>query len=157
MTALATSGLRNNPTIIRKATNENLTTSTTLQNDDELLIAIGANEVWAFMFVIFYTATDSTPDIKCAVTFPAGATCFYGLPVNVGQFTDDTVSFFDVQTTSGNIIGNMAATANTKAMTIVGNISNGATSGNLQLQWAEVTSSGTLTVKAGSFLMAWKR
>jgi hypothetical protein len=134
-------------TTIVKTANEIVTSSTALQNDDHLFFPVGANETWAFRFTVLANV-NATPDIKFAVTAPSGATC--------------VVSYVDVEAAISN--GNFGCGVSTGLVTgnttndvyeIVGTVTNGATAGNVQLQWAQNTSSGTgITVLAGSSLFA---
>jgi hypothetical protein len=51
-----------NVTTVVKAANEIVNNSSTLQNDDELLFPIGANEVWSFRFVV-QANSGTVPDL----------------------------------------------------------------------------------------------
>lgn len=128
--------------IVHKASNESVTNSTTLQNDDALTMAIGANEVWHYQFECFVTGNDG--DIKFAITIPAGATMRIG--VQSGNFGsgDD----YDVLTTSGaESTKPFDVGADNKCHFVIsGIVSNSTTAGNVQLQWAQLTSNGTPTV-----------
>ncbi len=122
-------------------------TGATLQNDDQLFFSIGANETWNFRFVI-QANVPATPDLKFAVTAPGGATC------KVGAYDVD----------SANTYGNLACGAATGIMTgltaddvyeVTGTIINGATPGNVTLQWSQNTANAAnVTVRQGSFVEA---
>lgn len=62
---------------IRKTSDETVNNSTTLQNDDALLLAMAANETW-FFTVYITNNTSTTANIKFAFTVPTGATLNWG-------------------------------------------------------------------------------
>jgi hypothetical protein len=128
---------------IVKATDETVASSTTLQDDNVLLFAIAASETWAFRFVLHLLSASATPDFKYTIAVPSGAT---------GNFFDmlaNTVVAFAATST----VDLAAATA--KVLVIEGSVTNGATAGNVKLQWAQNTSDATATaVKAFSNLTA---
>jgi hypothetical protein len=134
-----------------KSANETVTSSTAFQNDDELAFNIGSNERWAY-FMYIQGNVGATPDIKFRVTAPAGATCNVSFASQVAGI-DTILSNRGCSTSSGNM-----GSGNTDAYwTIAGYTSTGATSGSVQLQWAQNTSSATATtVNAGSYLLAFK-
>src|SRR5262249_33476391 len=60
--------------IIRKTADESLANSTTVQNDDQLSFAVGANESWVFEAWIVIFSSQSAPKFKMTFTVPTGAT-----------------------------------------------------------------------------------
>ena len=62
--ATGTGGASDWTTEITKASDESVTNSTTLQDDDELTISVGAGELWEFQAIIAYEAT-LNGDFKC--------------------------------------------------------------------------------------------
>src|SRR4051812_42235203 len=70
--------VRNPVTIVRKTSDETVTSSTTLQSDNELLWAMAASEVWQFEIVLFVTAATASR-IQVAFNVPSGATGFWGI------------------------------------------------------------------------------
>jgi hypothetical protein len=141
---------------VRKSADESLNTSVTLQNDDELLFAIGATETWTFEFVLFVVGI-TTNDFRVAVVGPAGSTGWYTAVRNV---TGDP--------SSGNLGINASANYATPAgfisqtavgvtgmVLVKGLIRTTGTSGTVNLQWAQGTSSGTdVTVEEDSYMEA---
>lgn len=126
------------PDAVRKSADESVTSSTTLQNDDELKIPIQANEKVVVRFVLLVDVQGAV-GIKVAVTVPSGATMDAGV-VAVGT---GNVPVVGVGSTSGSAI---IATTPGYALTVIYvdvTVSNGATAGDVQLQWAQNTSSGT--------------
>lgn len=136
---------------IEKTTNEvqnsAVNPTATLQNDDELFFPIGANETWSFRFTLLANA-NATPDFKFAVTAPVGATCQVGMTEYEAGTSNSNLG---CGASSGLIPG---STAN-EVYEVVGTITNGATAGNVTLQWAQNTvNAANVTVYAGSYLLA---
>lgn len=153
----AESGLIAAPYVVRKTSNETVTSSTALQNDNELLAAVLANTLYRVdMFVIYDGAT--TGDIKLGFTAPAGATF------------DWTATAFDPAIGAGALIGSVKLSHSTIASAEpAGAVGTGAgnrsvariagwllvagTAGTFQFQWAQNASDATATtVLAGSVL-----
>jgi hypothetical protein len=141
-------------TVVRKTANETVNNSNVLQNDDHLLLAIAANEEWVFEIVLFITEGMTDCDIQVALTVPAGASVKYGLP-DASVNTANAIQYGTLKTASGTAV-TCYGNANT-IVHIVGWVLNGATAGNLQLQWAQATAGAfNLTVAQGSYLIAHK-
>lgn len=128
-----------------KAADETVNDSDVLQNDDDLLFVVGANEKWAFkLFLLIISGT--TPDMKLIFALPSGA---------VGRIYWDTASADpqgwirleaeqSVQTSGGE------ETLNASGVVIVGS-----TGGTVQFQWAQVVADASDTIiRAGSFITA---
>jgi hypothetical protein len=141
-----------NPTAnVRKSADETqnnvVNPTATLQNDDQLFFGIGANETWSFRFVVQAT-NNATPDIKFAVTAPTGATCVVGLSEAENALSNANVG-------CGVSLGAVPATTSSDIFEVVGTVVNGATAGNVQLQWAQNTANAANTiVRTGSYLNA---
>jgi len=132
-----------------KTVDETITSSTVLQNDNELRFAIGANEVWTFHFMLLGNF-NATPDFKFDIDVPAGGTfCRMGYSdeenaVAAGNINCDADT--NILSVTGNDIYN-----------IYGTVSNGSTTGNVQLRWAQRASSvNAVTVYQGSWVKATK-
>lgn len=141
-------------TFVRKTADESVTSSTALQDDDALLFAVGANEIWEFRFVLGVVGAGGE-DFKAAIAGPAGSTITWSFG---GEMFFNTAAAPGVTRV---LAGGAPASHYTDNLEtrveIVGIIVNGATSGNCKLQWAQDTSGGTaVTVKANSFLRAHK-
>lgn len=137
--------------LIVKETDEAVLNSTTLQDDDELLFAVAANEVWQFEGVLIVNA-HPTPDIKLTFTGPTGAVGSYGL------ISQDTSNNTVVGAAAlGNVTG-IATAAQLKAIRFWGGIHNGSTAGSLKLQWAQNTADAgaSIYVQAGSYIKYMK-
>jgi len=124
------------PKIILKTADETMTSDDTLTNDAELLLAIGANEVWLFRFLL-RLISHTTPDIQFDLALPSGATgrgilydyktapgnwrLIPGTPLSVP--TDSTETFLEI------------------VITIV----NSTIAGDVALKWAQDTSDANAT------------
>ena len=139
--------------VVRKAADETVTNSTTLQDDDHLLFTVGANETWAFEFTIFAEAT-SAADVKTALTVPAGAALIAGQIAE--QFTSAATTP-STSLTSGAAFLNGGTSGGVGVPTCIvirGSVANGATAGNVTLQWAQNAASATpAKVYAGSYVV----
>ena len=138
---------------VRKSADESVTNNT-LQDDDELLFAIGASQTWFFKFVVFVTSASATPDFKAAITVPASATLIWGAGGRiVGGGGGDTT--WRYTTTSGTSLDYDLTAGEVKTLIIEGSVLNSTNAGNVTLQWAQDTTNATATtVKAGSFVLA---
>lgn len=126
----------------RKATDETITLSLTLQDDDDLFFDIGANEVWPFYMAIILNSS-TTGDFRYNFAVPAGASGWFHTPSSA---TIGTIGGADlIQATTGVDL----------ARIISGAIANGGTAGQVKFQWAQQTvDAGNTIVRANSFLIA---
>lgn len=141
-------GMGERPLFAYKSTDESLSGTITLQNDDNLFLALPANSTWK-VEVGLYTRTPATADFQWTFTIPSGATGIYAY--------DRYVSGAWL----GGAATNWTATAASDGSdsTDLWQLMNGVlvvtTAGTLQLKWAENgPASGTMIVRAGSYLMA---
>ncbi len=128
-----------------KTADETVNNSTVLQNDDELVIPVGAGEIWElYQELHMFTAT-ATPHLDWAYSIPVGGAirrmASYGATVSEYDATvevDNAIVTDRVYITKLQYIG-------------------GANAGNLQLQWAQHTATVEDTkVLANSFIFARK-
>jgi len=146
------------PLFVRKTADEAVTSSTTLQNDDHLFLALAASTYYTFQAFIDYDGA-TTGDFKMGFTVPAGAT------INWFSVGGGSAMSSDTAVTQMNIRPRKDATANTYgALTtgdnlhVVGYVLTAGTSGNLQMQWAQGTSDATATnVRTHSWMEAQAR
>ena len=141
-----------------KTANESVTSSTTLQNDDHLVVTVEASAVYAVRGYIAAGQTAYSSDIKMAFSVPSGAT-FAGVMIGVESDTAAT------NTPQGTLVGTSAndfplstgGGGNYRGINITGILTTSATAGSFQYQWAQQTSSGTaVVVFAGSWLILEK-
>jgi len=129
-----------------KSADETITSDTVLQNDTDLVIPLLPNRHYGFMCVLKVNS-HATPDWKSTFAAIVGATGFF----NIGTVTD---LFSTPQAFGTNVT---LATDATDQMNITyGDVTMGATAGNLQLRWAQVNSSvEDTTLLEGSYIIAW--
>jgi hypothetical protein len=133
------------PVTVRKTTNETVNNSTTLQNDDELFIAVEASVTYDFEAEIIYNS-GATPDLKFGWTFPSGLTMFYAVyAAGGGTF----LGYNEIETSVPAVDGAGAAVG----VLLKGTVIVSSTAGTLQLQWAQnaLNASNTI-VQAGSYI-----
>lgn len=132
-----------------KSADETVNNSATLQDDDHLFFSIGANETWTFRFVLFANSGTS-PDLKAAVTAPAGASCKYAAIDAEAAVTTPVV------TTCGTATAMLTGTGAYDVYEVVGTVVNGATAGTVNLQWAQNVAAASNTIVAtGSYMHAF--
>ena len=141
------------PLVVRKTADETVNNSDVPQNDDALLLAVGANEIW-HIYLLLRITTTAVADFQYTFAIPAGG----------------AMKHFDI-----GIIGACTTTAKLQSATdstgtipllIPGAVTDywymfwavyvgGANAGNIQLQWAQYTAEATDTkVLANSFITA---
>jgi hypothetical protein len=134
-----------------KSATENVTSSTTLQVDDDLVVPVEANAHYHLTLNLSYGGA-AAADLKVLIRTPTGGT-FNGMAIGV---VSSGASQQDIQT--------MAYVANTSEVfgilgagptwaRVEGILITAGTAGNCQIEWAQNASSGTATnLYAGSFL-----
>lgn len=145
--------------IIRKTADETVNNSSTLQNDDQLLLPVLANEVWRVEASLLLSATTTAADFKFGFTVPTGATLYWGAG-----------SGFDAASWSGQDASSTVLPALTSGSTLLQGGLNGikvlslraiyigaANTGNVRLQWAQNTATASDSkILANSCLIATK-
>jgi len=128
-----------------KAVDETVNNSSVLQNDDDLLFSVLANEKYAVELHL-NISTGATPDWKANWTKPAGATVTHCMAYN------NTGTFQDWKTTD---LGIVSSGSGAEAIHIWAAVIVGGTAGTIQFQWAQDTANASNTiVKAGSYMIA---
>lgn len=137
------------PALIYKTADESVTSSTTLQNDDHLFVAVAANATYAIDCWLNFLA-NSPPDIKADWTIPAGATMNWAaLGTGTANYSDHDASIVSHNVARGGK-GNPGVP---QSMNARGYLITGGTAGTLQLRWAQNTSNASATVlRAGSWI-----
>lgn len=136
-----------------KASNQSITSSTTLQNDSQLLLQVSANtDYWMMALLLYQGATAG--DLKIGFSGPSGATLNYvtdGLGVSAtGNADQISRAMFTIG--SGPSIGAIDA-ADSVAIP-KGLLRIGSSGGTFRFRFAQVTSNATsTTIKSGSMLM----
>lgn len=138
---------------ILKPANEPVSSSTTLQDDDDLKYTLAANETVSFEFVGFIESTSITPDFKYAIIAPSGATGVYSI-FNNDPTTANLQYWFARTNFDGAVPDGTASTNGVIPFSVKGTVTNGSTPGELKIQWAQNTSSATaVAMKQGSALI----
>jgi len=141
------------PRAVVKPSDQSKTSNTTFGNDNDLVLPVDANATYMMQMYLGYSGgTLGSSDLKIQWTVPASATLRYGIvriqtgsslnPGNMSRFAAaDTVLL-------GTVVGTPQAAWAFGTLKVAG------TAGNLQLQWAQNTSSATATIiEAQSALM----
>lgn len=140
------------PLTVVKTSTESITSSTTLQNDDELLLPVEASAQYILGGMIRYQAS-SAGDLKLAWSYPTGATMNW-VPHGIGSAETTLVGQILTQSqtiSSQPTLGGPAGLTSIARLT--GHLIVSTTAGNLQLQWAQGTSDATATsILSGSHL-----
>ena len=130
------------------------TTGTTLVNDDELFMTLSPESTYTFQLVIDLQSHE-TPDFKWVFTVPTGTT---------GSYMADIIDKDSSEPATARV-SNLITQQNTDYLSegdliinINGVIQTGTTSGNIQLQWAQLYSSANDTsVLINSYMMVIKQ
>jgi hypothetical protein len=145
------------PRAVRKAVDESVTSSITLQNDDELFLTADANAQYLVFGHVIYDGA-AAGDISIAWSGPASATFdWVSGGIQTGASTGvDTVSTSAQILSANPAIGAIGAGSNL-VIPLQGILVTAGTAGTLQFRWAQNTSSATATrVRAGSVLAMWR-
>ena len=140
-------------TFVRKTADEGVTSSTTLQNDDHLVVPLDTNAVYQLEGTLYTNTTNAGHDLQIAFTVPTGATMKIAYSTSRAGAANAQES--DVLTSSGvaGTIIDMAA-SDLYVVFVRGTVRTSTTAGNLQLQWADDNTGGTqtVTIEADSYL-----
>lgn len=143
---------------VLKPSNESVVATTTVQSDDHLLFSVSANAIYIVSLCLFLEANNLN-DAKFGWSLPASATFNMlkdtpstsiagGTTAGDGDWaavTGGTTNTLNVGVTDGSI---------TIGVELRALINTAGTAGTATLQWAQVVSGSTLTVKSGSWLRA---
>jgi hypothetical protein len=135
-----------NTTAVVKSANESVTSSTTLQDDDELSVSVAANSTYEVTCFLKYDGPTAA-DLKCQWVVPASATFDFALmrlATTAGAFTDDATDWNTDSAAGSFLIGTIGSGTNAAAL-FHGVLIVGATAGTFKLQWAQSTSDATPT------------
>ena len=139
---------------VAKAADESVTSSTTLQDDDELFFTVAANAVYEVGGFLRYLGVAGVGIFKVGWSGPASAT-FDWLPS--GLIDTDTANTADHMWGGYKAIGDSNTFGGSGSTAVVarpyGRLVT-STAGTFKLRWAQGTSSGTATtLKAQSYLI----
>lgn len=135
-----------------KTTNQGVTSSTALVNDNDLQVAVVANAVYRYELVLYYDG-DAAGDLKVSHTVPSGTTML-GTIVSLPS-TASTVQDLQIESWTGSSkqIGCLAS-GSPWTMTFTGLLTTSSTAGSLIVLFAQDTSNGTATrLLVGSYIL----
>ena len=143
-----------------KGSDETVTNSSTLQNDNDLSFTIGANEIWE-LFVQLDAINDGNDDdnsskLKVAVTIPSGTLHVYAYVVD-NEGDGDDGSWLTTSGTANSSAFELNGSDDKGPVQLQGLIVGGSTSGTVHIQWAPDSSSNSkVTVKKNSYMKVTK-
>lgn len=132
------------PAVVKSA-DESISTTTALQNDDELLLALAANATYIMTARIIYNSS-AAADFQYRFTGPASFSAKWSQLVITGGGAAWQIFEQDESTTPS-----IDGSGSDRAALLWGRVTT-VGAGTLNLQWSQLASSGTTTVKAGSSL-----
>ena|SRR5688572_20875385 len=129
-----------------KSADETVTSSTTLQNDDHLLVSVAANTTYLLEMDFVFSA-NASGDLKTTFTVPSGTTGALNMTSDAGTSTG--VSMTSTAVWDG--------TGTDEQARIWGRVVTSSTAGTIRLQWAQNASFGTGTIiRNGSSLKIFR-
>ena len=140
-------------TRVLKTADETVNNSLVLQNDNQLVLAVAANDVWEIHYIIRRT-TSVGAYFRYAWTLPAAGAMQQADQEEIGVATTAAPGLIASDSTAADLIAAAAADYWIMGWAIyVG----GANAGNVQLQWAQAVAEESDTkVLTNSFLLAFK-
>lgn len=123
-----------------KTSRETVTSSTTLQDDNDFSFSVKANTTYSITGVLFLSSPNSG-GLKWLFTVPSGASG--RINIDCGQATFDCLDI-DITTGEATSSGTAIATQNASGK-LSGFVTTSSTEGTLQFQWAQNTSNVTGT------------
>ena len=150
------------PTIVVKTADQTVNNSAVLVNDNHLLKAIGANEIWLLDLYLLQQSVSIDADFKAGWSYPVGCLIYWGVPrfttTNVmgiwssGRATASTIGIYRETDTQ-----DIAALVGTTGLHLIALVVNGANAGNVNFMWAQNAATVEDTkVLANSILIALK-
>lgn len=144
------------PAYITKSGAETVTSSTTMQDDNDLTFTMEAGATYLVEVYINAQSASATPDIKTAWAGPADIS---GARWNVGTAVATTAGFVGREDSNGRFSVHGVTTVTSYALDTAGvsiqetGVISSATGGTFKVQWAQNTSSATATqVNASTFM-----
>ncbi len=144
----------------RKTANESVTSSVTLQDDNHLTLAVGANEVWEIELFFRVVVTSGTNGgVKMQLMMPSGSTCMIQAQAWIGYDASAGYIGQDFITGSYNFYytGLKTDANGGNVIRLHGVINTSSTAGDVYWQWAQQASSATATTGAVDSYMKLNR
>ncbi len=133
-----------------KTSDESVTSSTTLQDDDDLTVTLAANTTYRIEMLVIVVTASGTPGLKMAMNEPDGT---YGISGTYSEGISGTTLSMATGLTEITGIGSSYPVY----ISLDGVAQTGGTGGAFTFQWAQNTSNATAVyVKAGSWIKATK-
>lgn len=144
------------PLAVIKPSDETLNNSSTMQNDNDLVLPVIANASYLFSCYLDYEGQDGTMNAKWQWTVPASANLRY-----TAAYTNTSGTWTGGVTSNGStVISARTSGAGTLyGASMTGSLVTAGSAGNLQLQWAQNTTTNNapgVTVHAQSYLALWR-
>jgi len=114
-----------------KTADETVNNSTTLQNDDHLVLAVNASTKYTLVAFLIGFADNDTPDIKIKWILPTGGTMRWAELRELGAGTQALTELTEVSEAA------LPTTNANKIFLFTGAVTIAGTAGNVQLQWAQ--------------------
>ena len=145
------------PQVAVKSSAQTVSNSITKVNDTALFLPMAANATYILDMLLWYEgAALNTGDLRINFALPASTNYnFQVLGFNTSGVSLEQASF---QTGAGDIFLGTGGAGSNKGVTVKGVFAVSSTSGNIQLQWAQVTANATTvtTVHAQSYMTLWR-
>lgn len=148
------------PKIVIKKTDENVSSSATMQADDELYMYLPPNKIFEISSKIIADSSSATPDIRVEYIVTGDYTQLTGRfaiapPTNITDVLDSNTKYGYWSGLNFDATHGIDGTGNESIIDEYFYISTGNSGCKVQMQWAQSTSNATATtVKAGSYLKA---
>ena len=135
------------PVVIRKTSDETVTSSSVLQTDNDFVVDLDINSVWAFQLFVFVDS-GSVPDFKASFSAINGTTLWH----TATNWSGGATLLADGATTP------IATTTGDRGILFIGKVvMNSTPDGGLLFQWSQNTSDpGNTTVRANSYMILTK-
>jgi hypothetical protein len=131
-----------------KTSDESVSNSNTLQDDDHLFATLGANQVWEVEGMMDFSSTSATPGVLFGLSVPAGATFKLSYHANDGSATAFRSGVLSGGTASLGVPAGGSAIVFVRGIVVMGS-----SSGTVRLQWAQNTADATpTTARTNSYL-----
>ncbi len=147
------------PIVKVKPSDESVTSSTTLQVDNDLVAAVAANAVYSFQIILSYSAA-TTGDLRVQLQGPASSsiisTCACIDVAGAGAIDSALTSRRGALPSTALDVGGVGAGVDTPFLWM-GTLTTAGTAGNFSLYWAQATSSATATIVYTGSLMRLDR
>ncbi len=135
--------------VVKKVT-EGVTSSTTMQDDDELFVTLAVSKTYCWEATLFCRSISATGELKYAFTLPTGA---------IGDMSDDIIRSDSIFTTEDivTVVPLVLPTNIMRVLHLKGRVIMSTTNGKLQLQWAQNASDANASqIEQGSSLIVWE-